>query len=162
MATGIHIEGVEDCLKMFEDAPDNAVKICRKAMRAGARGVANHIRRSTPKRWRGLVKSRVGTLPGGMPWARAGLYNNKKASGNQSSKDPAFDWFKAYWANYGTLSRRDPNHHFQYGVKPNVERRQDVGQPAQNFFEGAIRGWDEAFVNAFEAEVEKNKNEIYG
>lgn len=158
---GVHIEGVEDCLRMFENAPANAVKICNKAMRVGARAAATHIRKATPKRWRKLVKSRSGKLADGSPWARAGLYNNKKVSGKQG-KDPAFDWFKAYWANYGTLSRRDPNHQFQYSVKPKSKhRRQSVGQPAQNFFESAIVGWEEKFVEAFQAEVERNKNDIY-
>ncbi|MBQ2371557.1 MAG: hypothetical protein II289_00110 [Bacteroidales bacterium] len=161
---GVHIEGVEDCLKMFDNAPANAVKICTKAMRAGARASANHIRKATPKRWRKLVKSRGGKLADGSPWARAGLYNNKQATGRQSTKgkDPAFDWFKAYWANYGTLSRRDPTHQFQYKIKPkSKERRQSVGQPAQNFFEKAIVGWEEKFVDAFYTEVERNKDDMY-
>lgn len=163
MAKGVHIEGVEECLRMFDKAPENALKICRKAMKAGSKAVATQIRKGVPRRWRRLVRSKVGKLPDGNPWARAGLYNNKQATGKQSNrgKDPAFDWFKAYWANYGTLSRRDPTHQFQYKVKPNSKkRRQSVGQPAQNFFEKAIVGWEEKFVDAFYAEVERNKGEI--
>ena len=159
---GVHIEGVEDCLKMFDNAPDNAVKICRKAMRTGARVVATHIRKATPKRWRKLVKSKVGKLPDGNLLARAGLYNTKAATGNQPESGKTWDWFKAYWANYGTMSRRDPTHQFQYKVKPKSKyRRQSVGQPAQNFFEQASNGWEEAFVKAFEQEVERNKEDIY-
>lgn len=160
---GVHIEGVEDCLRMFDNAPENAMKICRKAMKAGSKAVATHIRKSTPKRWRQLVKSKVGRLPDGNLYARAGYYNNKQINGNQPSSGATWDWFKAYWANYGTLSRRDPSHQFQTRVKVKSKyRRQSVGQPAQNFFEKAASGWEDVFVKSFEAEVERNKNEIYG
>ena len=161
---GVHIAGVEDGLRLFENAPENAVRICNRAMRVGARAAAAHIRKSVPRRWRKLVKSRAGKLADGSPWARAGLYNNKQVSGKQSTKgkDPAFDWFKAYWANYGTLSRRDKSHKFLYDIKPKTKsRRQSVGQPAQKFFERSIVGWEERFVDAFYAEVERNKDEMY-
>lgn len=163
MAKGVHIEGVEECLKMFENAPENVIKICRKAMKAGSSAVARQIRKATPKRWKRLVKSRVGRLPDGTLYARAGLYNGKQVGGNQPKNGQTWDWFKAYWANYGTLSRRDPSHQFRYKVKPRSKyRRQDVGQPAQNFFEQASNGWQETFVHSFENEIERNKEEIYG
>lgn len=161
MARGVRIEGVEDCLKMFENAPENALKVCRKGMRKGSAAVAKKIRAGVPKQWRKLVKYKVGKLPNGELWARAGLYGAKLAKG-ASDDDPAFKWFKAYWANYGTLSRRDPSHQFQYKIKPKSKyRRQSVGQPAQHFFEGSLSGWDDAFVAAFGAEVKKNEDELY-
>ena len=147
---------------MFENAPENAVKICRKAMKSGSKAVATHIRKNTPKRWRRLVRSKVGRLPDGKLYARAGYYNGKQVNGKQPSSGQTWDWFKAYWANYGTLSRRDPSHQFQTKVKARSKRRQSVGQPAQKFFENAASGWEEVFVKAFEAEVERNKEDIYG
>lgn len=162
MANGIRIEGVEDCLKMFEAAPENSLKLCRKAMRKGAGAAAKSIRNKLPPTYRKLVKYKVGRLPDKSLWARAGLYGKKLKAGASKQNDPAFKWFKAYWANYGTLSRRDPSHYFQYKIKPKSKnRRQDVGQPALHFFENAQEGWDEAFVNAFEAEVSKSKDELY-
>lgn len=158
---GVHIKGVGDCLRLLDKMPENAVKICSKALKTGARVSATYIRKATPKRWRKLVKSRSGKLKNGMPWARAGLYYPGRGK-RKSNKgvDTAFDWYKAYWANYGTLSRRDPTHQFQNEVK-SKERRQSVGQPAQNFFEQSIVGWEDVFVDAFYAEVERNKDEIY-
>lgn len=163
MAKGVHIEGVEECLRMLDKAPENALKICRKAMKAGSKAVATQIRKGVPRRWRRLVRSKVGKLPDGNLYARAGLYNGKQVGGNQPKEGQTWDWFKAYWANYGTLSRRDPSHQFRYKVKPKSKsRRQDVGQPAQNFFEAASEGWQDVFVRTFENEVERNKDEIYG
>jgi hypothetical protein len=95
-------------------------------------------------------------------YARVGLYNTKAATGKQPESGKTFDWFKAYWANYGTMSRRDPSHQFEFKVKPkNKYRRQSVGQPAQRFFERSINGWEDVFVKSFEQEVIKNENELY-
>lgn len=161
MAAGIRIEGVEDCLKMFDKAPENALKVCRKGLRKGSAAVAKSIRKGVPRDWRKLVKYKVGRLPNGELWARAGLYGSAIAKGAPKD-DPGFRWFKAYWANYGTLTRRDPTHHFQTKVKPESERRRnDVGQPAQHFFENSLNGWEDVFVEAFQAEVKKNEDELY-
>lgn len=142
---------------MFDNASGNALKVCRKAMRTASKDVAKQIRGSIPKRWRKLVKYKVGKLPGGMLYARAGLYNTKATTDGKT-----WDWFKAYWANYGTMSRRDPSHTFQFKVKPKSKhRRQSVGQPAQRFFEESTAGWEDVFVTSFENEVKKNEKELY-
>ena len=162
MANGIHIEGVDDCLRMFDNAPENAMKICRKAMRKGSAAAAKVIKSKVPPRYRKIVKYKVGRLPSGDLWARAGLYGKKLQKGTPKDDDPGFLWFKAYWANFGTLSRRDPAHQFMYKIKPKSKnRRQDVGQPAQHFFENAQKGWDEAFITAFQEEVKKNEDKLY-
>lgn len=162
MAKGVHIEGVDECLKTLDALPERAVKVAKKAMRKGAAAAAKTIKAKIPARYKKLVKSRVGTLPDGNPWARAGLYGASVAQGSKKA-DLGFQWFKAYWANYGTLSRRDPTHRFANKIKPKSDtRRNNVGQPAQNFFEAATQsGWQEAFFNAFVEEMKKREKELY-
>lgn len=162
MAGAIRIEGLDDCLKMFDNVPDNALKVCRKAFRKAARETSKHIGKSIPKRFKKLMKYKVGKTAMGNIYARVGLYNTKAATGKQPESGKTFDWFKAYWANYGTMSRRDPSHQFEFKVKPKSKyRRQSVGQPAQRFFERSINGWEDVFVKSFEQEVIKNENELY-
>lgn len=163
MRQAIRIEGVDDCLRLLDNVPANALKICRKTFRTAAKETSRHIRKSIPKRFRRLTRYKVGKTAMGNIYARIGLYNKKESSGHQpQGGDPVFDWFKAYWANYGTLSRRDPTHHFQYKVKPKSKnRRQSVGQPPQRFFEKAINGWEDVFVDTFQKEVKKNESDLY-
>lgn len=162
MADAIRIEGLDDCLKMFDNAPANALKVCRKAFRKAARETSKHIKKGIPKRFKKLMRYKVGKTAAGNIYARVGLYNTQEATGKQPQNGKTFDWFKAYWANCGTMSRRDPSHQFQFKVKAkNKYRRQSVGQPAQRFFERSINGWEDVFVEAFEKEVIKNESELY-
>ena len=146
----IKIEGVEDCIRMFEKAPENMMKISQKAMREASKATAKQIRQGIPKRWRKIVKYKVKNYDGKLS-ARVGLYGTNKN----------FDWFKAYWANYGTLQGRDPSHQFERKIKRNVKRRNNKGQIAQNFFEASIKNWETTFVNKFESEVTKHEQELY-
>lgn len=135
---------------MFEKAPENMMKISQKAMREASKATAKQIRQGIPKRWRKIVKYKVKNYDGKLS-ARVGLYGTNKN----------FDWFKAYWANYGTLQGRDPSHQFERKIKRNVKRRNNKGQIAQNFFEASIKNWETTFVNKFESEVMKHEQELY-
>ena len=146
----IKIEGVEDCIRMFEKAPENIMKISQKALKEASKVTAKHIRQKVPSRWRKIVKYKVKNYDGKLS-ARVGLYGTGKN----------FDWFKAYWANYGTLERRDTSHEFEYKIKRNVTRRNNKGQKAQNFFEKATEGWENAFVDKFEEVINKHEQELY-
>ena len=146
----IKIEGVEDCIRMFDKAPENMMKISQKAMREASKATAKQIRQGIPKRWRKIVKYKVKNYDGKLS-ARVGLYGTNKN----------FDWFKAYWANYGTLQGRDPSHQFERKIKRNVKRRNNKGQTAQNFFETSIKDWETTFVNKFESEIMKYEQELY-
>lgn len=156
----IKIEGVEDCLRMFDKAPENVLKISKKAMREASKATAKHMRQGIPKRWRRMVKYKIMDNNGKVS-ARIGLYNGHQVGGHQPASGKTFDWFKAYWANYGTLENRDPSHDFQYKIKKNAKRRNNKGQPAQRFFEAAAQQWDAVFVKEFETQVVKHENELY-
>ena len=55
----ITIEGLDDCIKCLDRAPDNLLKMSRKAMREAAKPTARVIRQQTPKRFRKLVRYKV-------------------------------------------------------------------------------------------------------
>lgn len=162
----LSIEGLDGCLKLFDDLPENVLRMEKASMRKASAAVSKNIRKGVPKRFRKLVKYKMYEDRDRNTYVLIGLYNRKEIAGNQpESGDPVFDWFKAYWANYGTLARRDKNHKFKYGIKPKSagnRRRQSVGQPAQNFFAKAISGWENVYVETLEKEMKKNEDKLYG
>ena len=162
MAENITISGLEDCLRWMDKAPENCMKATRNAMRAAGKKTATKIRRGMPKRWRRLVKSSVDKNRDGTLSALIGLFNGKQRQGHQNPKgQPVDDWFKAYWANYGTLTQRDPNHNFKEPVKRGSSRRRnDIGQSHQNFFEAASAGYADVFVEEFETAL-ANQEQIF-
>lgn len=160
MAKVFKIEGLDDCIKCMDAAPANVMKMTRAAMKDAGKVTARDIRSRTPGRWRRLVGYKVtkGQLSGNT-YALVG-YFNKGAKKNSNAAIP--DWFKAYWKNYGTLARRDRNHHFTNPVKGGSKRRRNnVGQHAENFFESAISGWDSRFLSAFQDSMKKQENKLY-
>jgi hypothetical protein len=47
-------------------------------------------------------------------------------------------------------------------VKPaNRRRRNNLGQPAVNFFEGAIQGWDTKFLETFHSSMASQEDKLY-
>lgn len=164
-AIRLQVEGLDDCLKIFDRLPDNMLKMEKVAMRKASQAVTKSLRKGIPKRFRRLVKYKLHEDRQRNSYVLIGLYNRKEVGGHQPDQgDAVFDWFKAYWANYGTLSRRDPSHNFKTKIKAKTAgnpRRQSVGQPAQRFFEKSIEGWQEVYLEAFEKEMEKQENTLY-
>lgn len=162
----LSVDGLDECLRMFDNLPDNILKMEKTAMRKASAAVSKNMRKAIPKRFRKLVKYKMYEDRDRNTYVLIGLYNRKEIAGHQpDSGDPVFDWFKAYWANYGTLARRDRNHKFKFGIKPKGPgnpRRQSVGQKAQNFFAGAISGWQNVYVETFEKEFKANEDKLYG
>ena len=160
------IEGLDDCLKCLDAAPANVVKMTKAAMRAAAKKTSRSIRQRLPKQfWRRLVRYKMskGQLSQNS-YVLMGLFNKGKKNADGSSYIP--DWFKAYWSNYGTLEGRDPAHEFQYPVKHRntaaaANRRGQGGIQHQNFFETAIDGVDEVFMEAFEQEFDNNLDKVF-
>lgn len=152
----LYVEGLSDCLKRLDKMPQEIAKDVESAGRKAGSAVAKEIRAVTPARWRKLVRSKVARNLRGETFITSGLFNKgeKKDAGNPKE---AFDWFKAYWANYGTLTKRDPNHQFTAPIKGGTaaaKRRNNVGQAHQNWFENA-RDLARAFQSKFEEELRK-------
>lgn len=155
------IQGLDDCLRWMDKAPENCIKVSRAAMRDASRAVSNKMRQRTPKRWRRLVKFAVSKNANGTLAAWIGLFNGHQQQGHQNKDAKAIDdWFKAYWSNYGTLSHRDQSHTFKYGIK-NKKRRNNVGQRPMNFFEAAANGAESEFVDAFSKALAEKERDFY-
>lgn len=169
IAAKVEITGIDDVLRTLEAAPKEMRAVARKSMGKASSTTARRMKQKTPTRWRGLVGYRVAIdrRTGGIQ-ARMGYYNAKTAKGKQpKNTDRAFDWFKAYWNNYGTLSKRDPRHVFKFPVKPArwaaaQRRRNRTGIPALHFFEKARQGWEDIFLSAFRAAFDANYEKALG
>ena len=163
---GLSITGLDDCLRWIDKMPENCVKATQVALRDASKAATKNIRARTPARWRRMVKYKVKMLMDGKLNAAMGLWNGHQQQGHLNPKAPIDDWFKAYWANYGTLSHRDPNHQFVKPIKPassaaGKRRKNNVGQKPQNFFEAAVEGFEETFVEAFEKSLAKQESTFY-
>lgn len=156
------IEGLDDCLKCIDKAPDNVLKMTKASMREAAKKTTRSIRQRLPKQfWRRLVRYKMskGQLTQNT-YVLMGLFNKGKKNADGGKYIP--DWFKAYWQNYGTLKHRDSSHHFDYPVKAGTKRRRNnEGQMATNDFETAIAGWESEFMATFEDEMVKQQDKLY-
>lgn len=159
MATSIRIEGLSEALKSLDKLPANAAKMTEKAMVEAARPVVRKIRAGMPKEFRRLIKSKL--VRGekritGNSAVIIGAFKGKKISDKEVPQ-----WFKAYWQNYGTLTHRDPGHEFVYPVKKATKRRRNnVGQEHRNFFDEAVKGWEEIIYENFVAALKKREDEL--
>lgn len=161
MATQTHITGLDDALKCFDQAPKNLVKVVRQALKDGGRQAAKVIRQAMPRRFKRLVSSKVvkGAASGDYS-ALIGAFNKVKSGTSEPD-----DWMKAYWKNYGTLTRRDPGHKFDYPVKKDAwfaarRRRNRVGQPHENFYDGAVAPARDTFVRAFQDSLKQQEDKL--
>lgn len=167
MADNITIEGLDDCLRFFDQAPKEMVKVCRGALKAGSKAATTHIKSKTPLRFRRLTNYKLAKASGQL-YSLVGYYNKHQQTGHQpKGQEPVDDWFKAYWKNYGTLTKRDPSHEFKTKIRGRNQavskrRRNNVGQPANNFFERATEGYEAKFVDAFNDYLEKHVEDCYG
>lgn len=168
MAASMTVSGLDDCLRFFDQAPSNLMKVSRKATKSAARTTAKYIRKQIPERWRKLVRTAVDKEQySGKLRAYVGLFQTGASGGHQNPHGGEIpDWFKAYWLNYGTLGKRDPEHHFKAPIKHRgtaaaKRRRNNVGVAPRHFFEQAIPGWTDVFVEAFQDSLKKQEKELY-
>ena len=153
-----YITGLDDCLKCFDQAPKNLRKVVRTAMKVGARQAAKEIRKAMPRRFKRLVSYKVkkGRVSHDLN-AEVGAFNRVKGTGGERD-----DWYKAYWKNYGTLSRRDKTHQFTEPIKKlGRKRRNEVGQPQENFYDKAIQPAQAAYLRAFQDSVKQQEDKLY-
>ena len=153
----VYIEGLDDCLRCLEKAPQNVLDIAKSAMRDASKATAKQLRQKTPKRWRRLIRYKVFTGQVSRDLnALVGAFNPKHKQTGVS------DWFKAYWKNYGTLKHRDPQHHFQSPVKRGTARRRNnEGQFPENFWEQVIPGWEKVFFQEFQESMKRQQAKLY-
>ena len=157
MEVDFKVDGLDQVLEWAKSRPLKMLKVTSRATQVGAARVVRTMYPHIDERWRRLVHFKVTTGQYRNIYCKIGFFNRHE----KSVSSDIDDWFKAYWANYGTLTRRDPNHKFQYSVKPAhyaaaKRRRNNVGQPHQNFYDRAIQGYDTVFFNAFAADLARS------
>ena len=161
MAVFGYIENIDDCLRCFDQAPENMLKICKTAARKAASATAKNIRRNVPATFKRIVSYSVkqGQVTRKTN-ALIGLFNKKS---KKRGRKEVSDWFKAYWKNYGTSKRRDTSHQFQYAIRHDRDatKRNKEGQYPERFFEQAIKGWENIFVDAFAKSLKEQENKLY-
>lgn len=152
-----YITGLDDALKCFDQAPKNLLKVVKSALKDGGKQAAKEIRKAMPRRFKRLVSYKVvkGSLSG--DWsALVGAFNKAK-----SGTDEPDDWFKAYWKNYGTLTKRARDHKFDYPIKKlGRKRRNEVGQDAEKFYDGSIGPAQNAFLRAFQDSIKAQEDKL--
>lgn len=161
MSVTIDIKGLRECDSVLNNMPAAALQLIKKSMREAAKPVARNIRSAVEiPHWRKLVKAKIanGRSEGEGTQAEVGMFNNGHIS-NSIKKADRPDWYKAYWANYGTLSRRDPQHPFKNAIKAK-SRHQSIGQPPQNFFERGSDGQEQIFLRQFEDYFTAHQDEL--
>lgn len=162
MSTNAHIEGIDDVLSFLDHMPEKMFNVTNTAMRQASKAVSSHIRKRIPKRYRKLCSYRIKKTYNNQLYTLIGMFNKHQATGHQPKNGKTWDWFKMYWANYGTLKHRDPSHEFQYAIKKKTKkRRNDSGQPAERFFENAIQGWEEVFSREFDNALANSTDKLY-
>jgi len=143
MADSIRIEGLKEMQKSLEMTYKEMEDIVVKAMRSAARPVARQVKsRLGSEDFRFLVKSKVirgRKTRSGYPTAVIGMFKSKVRKSDDDRTIP--NWFKAYWKNYGTLSRRSPSHQFVKPIKPKSRGKQGGVMP-RNFFDQALNSVD--------------------
>ena len=157
------IEGVSDVLRMFDEAPGELVKAVKKALRAACSGEVRNLKREVPAFSRQLVKSSVKAQPSGDVSAVFGMFLDRKWQDESGRVGP--EWFHAYWKNYGTITGRDPSHRFDSPVRraetaTGRRRRNNVGQPHENFYDQAIVGFEERAFAAFKKSMKDQGYDI--
>ena len=140
------VENYDEMMREFDGLYDAGLKASKRCMQAGARAVSKQIRAAAPSAFRRTIGASIKRNKEGLP----------------SGKSVPV-WFKAYWINYGTLEHRDPEHHFAYKVKnlrgkAGVDRR--GGIRPRNFFEAGLNNWDKVFASAFEAQLDKEMQQL--
>lgn len=148
---GVRIEGLEDVMSMLDNAPAEMIKDARKASGDAAKEVVRDLRPKIPQKYRKLVGSSVQMLSDGTLSTWIGLFNRKKHPGL---------WNIGYWQNYGTLTKRDPSHHFVRPVRSGVKRRNNTGQEPRNFWEGPSAMNAEKFLEAFKRRLKEQGYQI--
>ena len=120
----VKIEGLDDCLRCMDAAPENAKKMTKKALREAAKVTRRQVKMKIPKRFQRLTGFKLKTKNGRQSlWI--GLFQR---DGKSIKGAPPKDWFKAYWKNYGTLKHRDPTHNFRDPIRMDRKKRNWDGQ----------------------------------
>lgn len=151
------IVGTAEACAFLRRYPLECNKIILRALRESVKPVSTRVRSAVPyPQWRRLVKVKAKeSRATGRLYAVAGMRDDGKVQ--EGSKIP--DWFKAYWLNYGTLTRRDAGHTFTRAPRGSSSRNKK-GSPKpdnkyRNFYDHAVEGLDKDITDKFLKSIER-------
>lgn len=150
------ITGYDEAMAVLEQYPNKINTAVKAAMRKSVAPVIRDIKAQTPNsNWKKTVRYKF--LKGQFPDMIFGMFNSQ----GLPKKGEIPVWFKAYWANYGTLTRRYSSHSFVNPVK-SISSNKRGGISYRLFFDKAVSGKDGAMMSTFEKhlvdEAEKTMN----
>ena len=155
MAT-INITGSTEAQQLLNTYPIEAVREIRRAMlRAGSQGVRELKATVRQRTFRQRIQRKL------KEYSRANGSVLSMLVGYMDSKnaDSHFAYMKAYWANYGTLDRRDPSHKFANKRKARSARWTGGINP-QHFFEAGAKNLSSKVEGAYYEAID-NINRAY-
>ena len=136
----ISVEGVREVLELLYDYPKEIDKIAKSALRKAIAPLVRDVKKANPVKG---VKISIKPLRSFNPGLKYG-YFGQVGDSNRLEVSP---WFKAYWKNYGTMSRRYSGHKFLTGVRG---RGRGKGVRPRLFFENAVEGKENEVYDRFE------------
>lgn len=130
------VEGADRITEMFAKMPGEMKREMKVQMRRASKPWLTRMKASAPHpEWKQLAKINVKQLrKHAMISCMVGFFGSKR------DKDRQSEWMKLYWDNYGTLTRRDPQHTFGRPIRRNTNPRNWRGQPHRNFYDKAMEG----------------------
>lgn len=144
------LEGADQVQRAFDMFPDQMIKELRRSITRHLRALTSRIKSQAPKpEWASFVTQKVSNKSGRVSGVVG--YFGDRAQG--------WEWYKAYWLNYGTLAGRDPAHEFKR-PRRNRQTKQKNGIPYQHFFEKSIDGQDGIVMSQVEKDLENFVNKM--
>lgn len=141
----VEFTGVENLQEIFNKLPENyAKKPVQAAFRKAAKPFITATKQNLPGRLSSLTKI-IGIINNKGAGITAGVLS-KKAMVTLKDKRDYDAFFPLYWSNYGTYSRRDPQHKFLNKRKAKTAGRRGGIVPLR-FVE---RSWDQTKAQAEE------------
>lgn len=160
MSVSITMDGFDKVAEQLNEFPKEVEKAIKKTMRKSSKPYMATLKGTMPfPDWNSElnIKTKVSGKQGKIMLS-AGVFGVR----HYGKEIPAF--FKFLWRNYGTLTRRSPEHEFKTPVRSNKNRKNNVGQPAHLDFERATMGAErtiaEAVVATIDEEVERLEKQV--
>lgn len=155
MPVNVEVSGTMEAMKILEEYPNKINTATKKAMRAATKNVLVDMKSGAHKKFKPLVKAKF-LKKEKNPTLMFGFFGTK---GGTSSDNTIPTWFKAYWKNYGTLTKRHPGHSFEFARK-RISKGWRGGERPVLFYEKATEGKDEIILAKFAEELLKEAKKI--
>lgn len=147
-----NITGGKTAEEILRDYPNKINAVTKKALRAAVKGPVKDIKAGLKGSLKKKVKAKF-IKDGGKQTILFGVLG-KKGEGDRD-----LDWFKIYWKNYGTLTKRYSGHKFENPRKKITANWRGGASPTLNF-DRATAGKEEIMSKIFVDELLKEAKKL--